>query len=119
MQEGNKYILTFQDDLSNYVVAMPIVQQDAENVNKTFVDMGDTHLWYSSNPKTDQSTNFISQVLKNTCRFRGIKKIQSTAVHPASQGDLERRHRVLAEYLQHNVKEVQTNWDQWVLSRLK
>jgi hypothetical protein len=28
--EGHKYILTFQDDLSKYVVATPIRQQDAE-----------------------------------------------------------------------------------------
>ena len=27
---GNRYILTFQDDLSKYVVATPISQQDAE-----------------------------------------------------------------------------------------
>jgi len=30
-QGNNKYILTFQDDLSKYVVAIPIHQQDAEN----------------------------------------------------------------------------------------
>jgi len=37
-QEGNNYILTFQDDLSKYVVAVPITQQDAETVARTFVD---------------------------------------------------------------------------------
>jgi hypothetical protein len=35
---GNKkYILTFQDDLSKYVVAVPIGQQDAETVARAFV----------------------------------------------------------------------------------
>lgn len=29
---GNKYVLTFQDDLSKYVVAIPIERQDAETV---------------------------------------------------------------------------------------
>jgi hypothetical protein len=28
--EGNKYILTFQDDLRKYVVAVPIEKQDAK-----------------------------------------------------------------------------------------
>ena len=43
-----------------------------------------------------------------------IKKIQSSAFHPESQGGLERSHRVLAEYLRHYVNEDQTNWDEWV-----
>jgi hypothetical protein len=34
---GNKYILTFQDDLSKYMVATPIGQQDAISIAKVFV----------------------------------------------------------------------------------
>ena len=36
-ETGNKYILTFQDDLSKYVVATPISQQDAKTVAMVFV----------------------------------------------------------------------------------
>ena len=106
--------MTFQADLSKYVVAMPIAQQDAETVARSFVDR--VILTYGT-PRiiqTDQGANFISEVFKNTCRILGIKKIQSTAFHPESQGSIERSHRVLAEYLRHYVKEDQTNWDQWV-----
>jgi len=34
---GNKYILTFQDDLSKFIMAIPIPQQDAETVAREFV----------------------------------------------------------------------------------
>jgi hypothetical protein len=34
---GNKYILTFQDDLSKFITAIPIPQQDVETVAKQFV----------------------------------------------------------------------------------
>ena len=44
----------------------------------------------------------------------GIRKIQTTAFHPESNGGLERSHRVLAEYLQHYVREDQTYWDEWI-----
>jgi len=33
---GNKYILTFQDDLSKYVIGVPIHQQDKETVVREF-----------------------------------------------------------------------------------
>jgi len=36
-QGNSKYILTFQDDLSKYVIAVPIGQQDAETVARAFV----------------------------------------------------------------------------------
>jgi hypothetical protein len=35
---GNKYVLTFQDDLSKYVVAVPMARQDAETVARKFVE---------------------------------------------------------------------------------
>ena len=112
-QEGNKYILTFQDDLSKYVVAVPIRQQDADTVARAFVEK--IVLTYGT-PRilqTDQGANFVSEMFRNTCKLLRIKKIQSTAFHPESQGSIERSHRVLAEYLRHYVNEDQTNWDQW------
>jgi hypothetical protein len=34
---GNRYVLTFQDELSKYTLAIPIEQQDAVIVAKAFV----------------------------------------------------------------------------------
>jgi len=64
--------------------------------------------------QTDQDSNFVGEVFKNTCKLLKLKKIQSTAFHPESQGSIETSHQVLAEYLPHYVKEDQTNWDEWV-----
>ena len=63
---------------------------------------------------TDQGTNFLSDLFKNTCKLLKIKKIQTTAFHPESNGGLERSHRVLAEYLRHYMREDQMNWDEWI-----
>jgi hypothetical protein len=38
MQGGNRYVLTFQDDLSKYVLGNLIGQQDAETVARDFVE---------------------------------------------------------------------------------
>jgi hypothetical protein len=112
--EGNKYILKFQDDLSKYVVAVPIEKQDAEMVARAFVEK--IVLTYGTPQilQMDQDANFVSEVFKNTCKILKIKKIQSTAFRPESQGSIERSHHVLAEYPRHYVSEDQTNWDSWV-----
>jgi hypothetical protein len=112
--EGNKYILTFQDDLSKCVVVVPIEKQDAETVARAFVEK--IVLTYGTPQilQTDQGANFVSEVFKNTCEILKLKKIQSTAFRPESQGSIERSQRVFAEYLRHCVSEDQTNWDSWV-----
>jgi len=89
---GNRYILTFQDDLSKYVVATPIRQQDAETEARVFVSQVVLKYGTPSIVQTDQGANFVSEVFKNTCKLLKIKKIQSTAFHPESQGSIERSH---------------------------
>jgi len=112
--QGNKYILMFQDDLSKYVVAVPVEKQDAETVARAFVEK--IVLLYGTPQilQTDQGTNFMSEVFRNTCTLLKIKKIQSTAFHPESQGGIERSHRMLAEHHRHYMSEDQTDWDSWV-----
>jgi len=105
--KGNKYILAFQDDLSIYGIGVPIHQQDKETVVREFI----LHIILKHGTpcvlQTDQGSDFLSEVFESTCKLLRIKKIQSTAFHPESQGSLERSHCVLAEYLTHYIKERQ------------
>jgi hypothetical protein len=113
-ESGNKYILTFQDDLRKFLVAIPIPQQDAETVAKEFVLEIVLKFGAPAQILTDRGANFLSELFKNTCRLLKIKKVQTTAFRPEANGGLERSHRVLAEYLRHYVTEDQTDWVKWV-----
>ncbi|PNF14896.1 hypothetical protein B7P43_G05140 [Cryptotermes secundus] len=112
--EGNKYLLTFQDELSKYTIAIPIQQQDAETVAKAFVEEIVLKFGIPQTILTDQGSNFLSELFANICKLLKIKKIKTTAYHPQSNGALERTHRVLVEYLRCFILEDQTNWDQWI-----
>lgn len=100
-ESGNKYILTFQDELSKFIVAIPLPQQDAETVAKAFVLNIVLKFGAPAKILTDQGSNFLSNLFKNVCKLLRIRKMQTTAFHPESNGSLERSHRVLAEYLCH------------------
>jgi transposase InsO family protein len=113
-QKGNRYILTFQDDLSKFTIAISIRKQDAETISREFVTHVILKYGIPDAVQTDQGANFLSEIFKNTCKMLRIKKIQSTAFHSESRGGLERSHRVLTEYLCHYVRDDQTNWDEWV-----
>ena len=113
-ESGNKYILTFQDELSKFIVAIPLPQQDAETVAKAFVLNIVLKFGAPAKILTDQGSNFLSNLFKNVCKLLRIRKMQTTAFHPESNGSLERSHRVRAEYLRHYVSEDQRNWDEFV-----
>jgi len=85
-QGKKKYTLTFQDDLSKYVGAVLIGQQNAETLVTALV--ANIMLKYGTHRilQTDQSADFVSEVFWNTCMIHKIKKIQSTEFHPESQG---------------------------------
>ena len=112
--QGNKYILTLQDDLSKYVVAVPIEKQDAEIVARAFVQKIVLVCGTPQILQTDQCANVMREVFRNICNLLKIKKIQSTTFHPESQGGIERSQHVLAKYLHRYVSEDQTDWDSWV-----
>jgi hypothetical protein len=112
--KGNKYILTFQDELSKFLVATPIQRQDAETVAREFVTKVILKVGTPNKILTDQGSNFLSEIFKNTCKMSKIKKLQTTAFHPESNGGLERSHRVLKEYLRHYINKDLDNWDEWV-----
>lgn len=112
-EEGNKYILTFQDDLSKFSEAFPIPNQEAKTVARYFVQEIVCRHGISKEILTDQGTNFLSKLFKNVCRLLKIKNIQTSAYRPESNGALERSHRTLAEYLRHFVNEKQTDWDEY------
>jgi len=112
--QGNKYLLTFQDSLTKFSKAIPIPNQEANTISKEFVTKIILEHGIPEKILTDQGTNFLSEIFKNTCKLLKINKIQTTAYHPESNGALERSHRTLAEYLRHYVDEDQTDWDEWI-----
>jgi hypothetical protein len=113
-ENGHKYILTFQDDLTKYIINIPMRNQEAVTVAHHFVTNIICIYGIPDMLVTDQGSNFLSDIFKSTCKFLKIKKIQTTSYHPESNGALERSHKVLEEYLRHFIKTSQTDWDNWI-----
>jgi len=109
--DGHKYVLTFQDELSKFTLAIPIIQQDAMTVARAFVEEIVLKFGIPQSILTDQGSNFMSEIFGNMCKILKIKKIKCTAYHPQTNSALERTHRVLMEYLRCFILEDQSNWD--------
>lgn len=109
--KGNSYILTIQDHLTKFSLAIALK-------SITSVQVADALLKYFicifGAPKiilTDQGTNFTSNLMKRFTKQFKIKQYRTTAFYPQANGALERSHLVLIEYLKQYVNKF-TEWDE-------
>jgi hypothetical protein len=63
-ETGMKYILTCQDNLSKYFIAVPLQNQTAEVVTNAFVKKIILIYGIPTEIVTDQGSNFMSDVFK-------------------------------------------------------
>ena len=86
--EGNKYLLTFQDKLSKYTLAVPISQQDAFTIARIFVEQIILKFGIPQTLLTDPGSNFHSELLANVCKLLRVKRIKTSSYYPQTNGAL-------------------------------
>jgi hypothetical protein len=68
-EKGNKYILSCRDQLSKYLIAIAIPNQEAETIARALVDNVITVFGSLGSILTDCASNFTGEVMRNLCRF--------------------------------------------------
>lgn len=112
-EQGNRFILTMQDDLTKYSYAVPIPDHEAKTIADSFVSFI-ALFGIPESILTDQGSDFTSNLFKEVNKLFKIKHILSSPYHPQTQGALERSHLTLKDYLKHYICTQQTNWDEYV-----
>jgi len=69
---GNKYILTFQDNLTKFNKVIPIPNQEAAEIAKQFTFKIIFEYGIPDKVLTDQGTNFVSEMFKNVYKLLKI-----------------------------------------------
>jgi transposase InsO family protein len=88
-QKGNSYLLTIQDGLSKFSLAIPLPKHTANTIARAFVENFICHHGLPKSVLTDQGPDFMSKIFKECCKLLKINKINTTAYHPQSNGALE------------------------------
>lgn len=63
---------------------------------------------------TDQGKSFESKIFLEMTELLGIKKTRTTPLHPQSDGQVERHHQTILNYLTKYISENQKDWDRWI-----
>ena len=109
---ANKYILTIQDNFSEYSDAIPLPSVNSIAVAYTLAEEFFSRFGCARVIHSDQGSNFTSNIMKTFCRIFQIDRITSTACHPQTLSSLERSHITLIEYSKNFA--TKENWDEWL-----
>jgi len=107
--DGKTYILTIQDLLTKFSLAIPLENAGAIDVADAFVNEFISTFGAPKALLTDQGSHFINSLMKAIARRFRISKYTTTAYRPQTNGSIERSHHVLWEYL----KQVITDKRDW------
>lgn len=110
---GNRFILTLQDDLTKYLQAYALPEHSAPIVAIYFLKFC-TQFGFPYSILTDQGKEFTSSTLKEINKLLTVKHNLCSPYHPESNGALERSHLTLKDYLRCYVNKDGNNWDEFL-----
>ena len=110
-KDGNKYILVAMDYFSKWPEAYAIPNQESVTVAQVLVDNLICRFGVPLEIHSDQGRNFESGVLQQICNLLGMHKTRTTALHPQSDGMVERHNKTMKEHLSKVVHKNQRDWD--------
>ena len=111
--DGKRYVLTMQDNLTKYCLAVSIPNKRASNVAGA---LARHFISIFGSPRailTERGGKFINNLLGNLSIIFRIKHITTSGYHPLTNGSLERSHQVLVDYLKHYIQDYE-DWDRLV-----
>jgi len=108
---GYKHILVMTDYVTKYVVAVPMITKNAEEVAEEFIDKWCmVHSW-PERIQTDQGGEFTANLIKAITEAVKIRRSNTTPYHPQANGQVERFNRTMAQMLSKKCYRNQRIWD--------
>ena len=109
--QGNKHVVVFQDYLTKWPMVYPVPDQKAHRIARLLVDEIIPFYRVPENLLSDRGTDLLSTLMKDLCQMLGIKKLNTTAYHPACDEMVERFNRTLKAMLRKHAARFGRQWD--------
>ena len=91
----NRYILVIGDYFTKWTEAYAIPNQEAATIAAVFVEQFVCRYGVPMQLHTDQGRDFESHLFKEICNLLAIDKTRTSALHPQSDGMIERANRTI------------------------
>ena len=110
-ESGNKYVVAFVDYLTKWAETFAVPDQTALTIAKLLVEEIVPRHGVPRELLSDRGSNFLSKLMYEIYRLLGVKKINTVAYHPQTDGLVERFHRTLLDMLAKTCGDNKREWD--------
>ena len=97
--QGNRYVLVFQDFLTKWPLVYPMPDQKSLRISKLLVNEVIPQFGVPECLLSDRGTNLLSHLMTDVCKLLGIRKLNTTSHHPQCDGMVERFNQTLKTML--------------------
>ena len=113
-RRGNQHVVVFMDYLTKWVHAVPIPNQQTETIAQALIEHVIATHGVPEALLSDRGTNLLSNLMTELCQLMGMKKLNTTAGHPQTDGLVERFNRTLKTMLRKHSDKYGPEWDQYL-----
>ncbi|KAK3915952.1 Retrovirus-related Pol polyprotein from transposon 412 [Frankliniella fusca] len=113
-KEGFEYILVAVEAFSGWPVVVPLYKQTADEVAQALITHVFSIFGAPQSLLTDQGKAFDSTLFQEIMELYQIKKLRTTAFHPATNGKAERWIKTLKQHLMILVEQDRENWPKYL-----
>ena len=109
--KGNKYAIVFMDYLTKWPEVFPAKNQNSLTIARLLVEHIIPRHGVPTQLLSDRGTAFLSKLMVEVYKLLGLKKVNTTAYHPQTDGLVERFNRTLTDMLSKKVLQSGKDWD--------
>ena len=115
---GNRYIVVFMEYLTKWPEIFPDKNADAITIAKLLTEEIIPRHGAPRTLLSDRGKNFLSSLVLEVCKLYSIKKLNTTAYHPQTDGLVEKMNSTLCQTLSMFVSKHQKDWDIFIPAAL-
>ena len=109
-----RYIIVFVDHFTSYVEAAPMKKNDATTCAEQFINLIICRYGSPTHLLSDGGSPFLSTLAQEINRIMNVKKLNTSAYHPQTNGKVERFNNTLVNMLAMYVSMKQNDWDKFI-----
>ena len=92
---GNKYNMAIMDAVSKYTKLVPIQNQEATTIARSFFEKWICHFGVQAVIVSDRGNEFLNKVMADMTKHLGTKHSATSAFHPQTSESAERYNRTM------------------------
>ena len=108
---GNKYVIAFVDYLTKWLEVFPVKNQSAYTIAKMLVEKIIPRHGVPAQLLSDRGAVFLSKLLAKVYQLMGMKKLNTSAYHPQTNGLVEQFNHTLLGMLAESAQQDGNDWN--------